>query len=150
MQTFLPLPDYTETAKVLDMRRLGKQRVETWQILATLRGNSSAWASHPAVRMWKGYEPNLTWYGICICIEWRFRGYKDTMLDRFKPLFQEYIGIQASLSPPPFINNPEFHGSHRSALLWKKHDWYSQFGWTEEPKLNYYWPVGLKNSSGIK
>jgi len=33
MQTFLPFPDFAESAKCLDNRRLGKQRVEAKQIL---------------------------------------------------------------------------------------------------------------------
>lgn len=33
MTTFLPYADFTETAKVLDRARLGKQRVETLQIV---------------------------------------------------------------------------------------------------------------------
>jgi hypothetical protein len=36
MQTFLPYPDYKLSASVMDMRRLGKQRVETWQIIKAL------------------------------------------------------------------------------------------------------------------
>ena len=33
MQTFLPVADYTETARLLDNPRLGKQRVECLQVL---------------------------------------------------------------------------------------------------------------------
>lgn len=36
MQTFLPYPSFSESARVLDNRRLGKQRVECLQILNTL------------------------------------------------------------------------------------------------------------------
>lgn len=32
MNTFLPYPDFQESAKCLDNKRLGKQRIETWQI----------------------------------------------------------------------------------------------------------------------
>jgi hypothetical protein len=32
MQTFLPYPSFEETAKILDYKRLGKQRVEAYQI----------------------------------------------------------------------------------------------------------------------
>ena len=39
MQTFLPYPDFARSARCLDNRRLGKQRVESYQILraGTLR-----------------------------------------------------------------------------------------------------------------
>ena len=33
MQTFLPYADFAQSAKVLDMKRLGKQRVEVLQLL---------------------------------------------------------------------------------------------------------------------
>lgn len=36
MQTFLPYSDFKKTAKCLDYKRLGKQRVEAWQIYETL------------------------------------------------------------------------------------------------------------------
>ena len=36
MQTFLPYPDFVQTAGVLDARRLGKQRVETIQVMRAL------------------------------------------------------------------------------------------------------------------
>jgi hypothetical protein len=30
--------------------------------------------------------------------------------------------------------------SHRAALLYKLPEHYSQFGWTEDPKVAYLWP----------
>ena len=36
MQTFLPFPDFVASARSLDRLRLGKQRVETLQILNAL------------------------------------------------------------------------------------------------------------------
>jgi hypothetical protein len=36
VQTFLPFPDFDRTARVLDDRRLGKQRVEALQVLRAL------------------------------------------------------------------------------------------------------------------
>lgn len=38
MQTFLPYADYEQSAAVLDQKRLGKQRVETLQIMQVLLG----------------------------------------------------------------------------------------------------------------
>jgi hypothetical protein len=37
MQTFLPYPDFKKSIKALDYRRLGKQRVEAYQIIRTLK-----------------------------------------------------------------------------------------------------------------
>jgi hypothetical protein len=38
MQTFLPVADFVETARILDDSRLGKQRVKMYQIIRTLDG----------------------------------------------------------------------------------------------------------------
>ena len=38
MQTFLPYPDFRESLESLDYKRLGKQRVEAWQIYQIVSG----------------------------------------------------------------------------------------------------------------
>jgi Pyrimidine dimer DNA glycosylase len=43
MQTFLPFPSFEESARVLDNKRLGKQRVETMQILKALTLPTYGW-----------------------------------------------------------------------------------------------------------
>ena len=64
MQTFLPYADFKDSAKCLDFRRLGKQRVEAKQILDIITGvnPTSRWRNHPAVKMWQGYEKALLLY----------------------------------------------------------------------------------------
>lgn len=136
MQTFLPYADFVQTAKVLDNKRLGKQRVEAYQILNTLMGNSKGWVNHPAVKMWKGYESVLCLYGIAICNEWINRGFKDTLLERFIRTQKNYINIW-----PSWLGNENFHASHRSNLLRKDYVFYSKYGWVEDSTLPYVWPV---------
>lgn len=70
MQTFLPYASFAKSAKCLDRLRLGKQRPETLQILNTLLGLSEGWRSHPAVKMWRGYEGMLWLYGQTMIDEW--------------------------------------------------------------------------------
>lgn len=70
MQTFLPFPDYDKSARVLDDRRLGKQRVECLQILKALTIPSYGWQNHPAVKMWRGWEMQLCSYASYILDEW--------------------------------------------------------------------------------
>lgn len=43
MQTFLPYPSIIKSLRCLDNKRLGKQRVETLQILRALRGITRGW-----------------------------------------------------------------------------------------------------------
>ena len=62
MQTFLPYPDFNLSARVLDDKRLGKQRVESMQIYKSCVLDDYGWKQHPAVKMWKGYETALLMY----------------------------------------------------------------------------------------
>ena len=71
VNTFLPYADFEESAKALDYRRLGKQRVEALQILRANLGMTKGWVNHPAAKMWKGHEITLCKYGIAMCMEWR-------------------------------------------------------------------------------
>lgn len=137
VQTFLPYADFRMSAEVLDRQRLGKQRVEAWQILRALRGETRGWTTHPATRMWAGYEEALAYYASTMCEEWIRRGYKDTMLPRFLALVDkssEYFLL------PDWFGEYTFHASHRANLLRKDYDFYSKFGWTEDPSMPYVWP----------
>lgn len=144
MQTFLPNNNFRETAKILDNRRLGKQRVEAYQIIEILLGKQSGWESHPAVRMWSGssrYIGCLMLYYNAMLDEWANRGYKNIKLQPFTQ--QEMIYCDAfGISRPTWCHaDGPLHSSHRAALLAKDYAHYSQFGWKEEPKIEYYWPV---------
>ena len=132
MQTFLPYPNFTDSVKVLDNKRLGKQRVEAYQILLCLE-KPNRWKNHPAVKMWKGYEPALCEYMNACIDEWISRGFKNTM---------KHIHLTIVTFPMPhWMGNSEFHASHRSNLLRKYSIYYEKFGWTEPNNLPYIWPV---------
>lgn len=134
MQTFLPYPDLLQSIQVLDYRRLGKQRVETFQVLNILldRTPTKGWRNHPVTRMWSGYEEALKLYQNHTIQEWISRGYKNTMK------FEE-VDPQAVIMPPWF-GEEEFHRSHRSNLLRKDYEYYSQY-FNEPSDLEYLWPV---------
>lgn len=131
MQTFLPYANIEKTVKCLDWRRLGKQRVESKQILNAIHRGKGGWSNHPATKMWKGYENGLTLYMNYCIKEWIQRGYKNNM-----PIVEV-----EKIVMPPWFGDEKFHSSHRSNLLEKDFEWYSKFGWTEEPGMPYVWPV---------
>ena len=136
MQTFLPYPDFAASAAVLDQRRLGKQRVETLQILRALTRETYGWKHHPAVKMWCGYEPALVAYGLAMCDEWTSRGGADTCAVQISA-----EGPRPSVEDlPPWIGDAEFHRAHRSALLRKDPDHYATH-FDEPDDLPYVWPV---------
>jgi len=39
------------------------------------------------------------------------------------------------------LGNKDFHASHRSKLLFKDPEWYSQWGWVEDDDMEYFWPT---------
>lgn len=139
MQTFLPYPDFAESAAALDDRRLGKQRVETYQVLRTLAGITSGWRNHPAVRMWRGYSLTLLDYGVVVCREWVRRGGEDTVLDKIGAMRADLTGAEL----PPWLGDDALHASHRSNLLRKDPEFYGKYGWTDPVDLPYRWPVPL-------
>lgn len=153
MQTFLPYSDYVESAVHLDNRRLGKQRLEAKQILLALgvavgphKPGKKGWQNHPAVRMWRGYTQSLAVYGACMCLEWRRRGFNDSLWPEFLDAYGVFTSVGdviiAPAPKPTWIGDEKFHASHRSNLLRKDSEFYGKFGWAEPDDLPYFWPVG--------
>ncbi|HKV83887.1 MAG TPA: MSMEG_6728 family protein [Ktedonobacterales bacterium] len=138
MQTFLPYPNFRQTAACLDSRRLGKQRVEAYQILRTLQNPAQrGWQRHPAVLMWRGYEEALRDYMNAMIQEWVRRGFRNTM------------AVAAVTEPPtlpPWLGEPALHAAHRANLLRKDPAFYGQYGWSEPPDLPFIWPVALERA----
>jgi hypothetical protein len=139
MQTFLPYEDFARSARVLDYRRLGEQRVEAYQILRVLLGQSTGpgWRNHPAVKMWQGSERRLVEYALAMCREWIGRGYRDSMSAKIEGLKLPRRGN----TPPAWLGNPRFHRSHRSNLLRKHPEYYRRFWPRLRDDLPYVWPA---------
>jgi hypothetical protein len=137
MQTFLPYPDFEKTAKVLDYRRLGKQRVETKQILMALNGQTKGWVNHPATKMWAGHERALAEYGLQMCTEWKSRGYKDTLTEFFLERIED-DGCTGAL--PVWFGMGELHQSHQSNLVRKDREFYGPLFPGVPDDLPYIWP----------
>lgn len=139
MQTFLPYTSFSESAKCLDFRRLGKQRVEAKQLINAIESwhndNNAkvGWINHPAAIMWRRFLPALKIYHDVIIKEWISRGYKNTM-PFIHPADHSYI-----VDYPDWLTE-EFCAAHRSNLLRKDPIYYGKFGWTEPNDLPYIWP----------
>ena len=152
MQTFWPCDRPEMTARLLDRARLGKQRIEARQILEVLLTKSRisvnpeisgsrfvrrrlGWANHPAVKMWHGQIHALAYYGQAICMEWIRRGYVDNQL----PIFRQAIADFSGPELPPWAIDEDVIRGHRSNLLRKNPEHYSQF-WPGFPNnLEYKW-----------
>ena len=137
MQTFLPYPDFKESFRALDNKRLGKQRVEAYQIINAILGRPrkdgrpyKGWLNHPCSVMWREHVPALQlYYNECLEV-WMERGFKNTMLK------EEYVG---DIVLPDWIGFEMFHSSHRANLLRKEPEYYSRHNWSENPNDPYLW-----------
>lgn len=137
MQTFLPYPDFPESAAVLDRQRLGKQRVEVIQILNALLGLSLGWQNHPAVKMWRGHEEALAAYGLAVCDEWTARGYKDTCKDKILVL----VSPRPDFTLPSWFGDEQFHHAHKSNLIRKNPEFYGPIWPFVSADWPYIWPT---------
>lgn len=158
MQTFLPYPNIRQSALILDAKipglkhsgRAYKQVIEASQIIDILIkkefGIKAAWENHPAVKMWEGYLDALclyfnTFYEVC-CFE-RKIAKPIKMAARYPirkiPAKNGLIPIAKDAIMPPWFGRSDFHAAHRSKLLEKLPEYYSQFNWLEKPGLPYVW-----------
>lgn len=137
MQTFMTHDNYYDTAYALDDKRLGKQRVEAFQILKALRGDyndTGAWVNHPATVMWRGNTFQLACYGYAICEVWISRGFSDTLLDEFI----NEMHNKRTTQEPWWVNQELLHLTHQSNLMRKDADFYD-FGVPNN--IPYVWPL---------
>ena len=148
MQTFLPYPDFEESARALDQKRLGKQRVECIQIVRGLTVPTYAWRHHPAVKMWRGHEEALGSYAITCCRVWTEQGYADTCADTIRADLAAAgvtrLRVQGELAAagalPAWLGDAEFHRAHQSSLLRKDPDFYGPKFPGVPDDLEYVWP----------
>ena len=129
MQTFLPYPDFQKSLQALDYRRLGKQRVEAYQIIRAIK-YGGGWQNHPVVTMWRGHINALKLYHNLCIDEWVRRGYRNNM---------QKIAIRGKIAYPKWFGRNCFHAAHRSNLLRKDPVYYGKLGWRESSDLPYLW-----------
>jgi hypothetical protein len=150
VQTFLPYPDFLASARALDSRRLGKQRVEAIQVLRALTRPVYGWKHHPVVKMWHGYEEALTRYGLDMCAAWGATGRADTCAVTLAADLETSTGtsvvrtqetLAAAGELPPWLGDPDLHRSHRSALLRKDPGYYRALFPGDPDDLPYVWPA---------
>ena len=149
MQTFLPYADFERSARALDAKRLGKQRVEVIQVVRAATIPGYGWAHHPAVLMWKGHEEALGRYGIVCCEVWTELGFGDTCAATITAdLRAAGVGeirsqheLAAAGALPPWLGDEDVHRSHRSALVRKDPGHYRSVFPDDPDDLPYVWPV---------
>jgi hypothetical protein len=149
MQTFVPYADFEASARALDTKRLGKQRVEVIQIVRALTVPGYAWSQHPAVLMWKGFEEALGRYGLTMCDVWLELGFGDTCAATIAadlaafgiPEIRSEAELAAAAALPPWLFDAAVQESHQSALVRKDPEFYRKLFPDVRPDLDYVWPV---------
>lgn len=129
MQVFVPYASPYDVAMCLDARRLNKQVIECRQILAAIRGESSAWKNHPAVKMYSNHAEWLECYMFCLELYAEANRMKQQNEDsdacEIYNLSKEW-SIKADFITPDFLTE-EFCRHHQCRLFTKEADWYCSF-----------------------
>ncbi|MDT5150602.1 MAG: hypothetical protein QOI01_2335 [Mycobacterium sp.] len=150
VQTFLPCRDFADSAKLLDPRRLGKQRAETIQVLRAITVPGYGWRHHPAAAMWAGYEEALVCYGLAISEAWLQRGHQDTTAATLLADLKAGTGLDGVREQneliragevPPWLGDQAFHLSHQSSLVRKDPGFYRRLLPDVADDLPYVWPA---------
>jgi hypothetical protein len=151
VQTFLPYADFERSARALDTKRLGKQRVECIQVVRGLTVSGYGWRHHPAVKMWRGHEEALGCYGLVCCRVWTALGHADTcaatIAEDLATVGVAGIRTQPELEAagalPAWLGDEDFHRSHRSSLVRKDPDFYRPLFPDVPDDLPYVWPTSV-------
>jgi hypothetical protein len=140
VNTFVPFADAEACARALDYRRLGKQRVEAYQLWRALKGITKGWVNHPATLMWKGHTCFLAKYMNTMIDEWVGRGYRNSM---------QKLPHCSNPRPPWWWGWAPIHMSHQAALNRKNPDWY-HFDVGVWSNYGYVWPSKVQFCYRIK
>ena len=129
----MPYASYEDSVDCLDPKRLGNQIYREAKTLV-----SGKWPNHPVSKMWINYRYSLCDYAIAGLFELKRRG-RD-----YPHWFKWFSDMQQTFEntgKPSFVGNEAFHESHRSNLLRKNKEYYSQFNWQVPDDLPYIWPT---------
>ncbi|MEV7398452.1 MSMEG_6728 family protein [Aeromicrobium sp. NPDC092404] len=157
MQTFLPYADFARSAEVLDRARLGKQRVESIQVVRALTIPTYGWRHHPAALMWRGHLEALGAYSFAIIDEWTRQGHADTCAATIAAdlatagvtAVRTQDELAAAGAMPSWLGDADFHRSHQSALVRKDPDRYGPLFPGVPDDLPYVWPGPDSTEAGL-
>lgn len=175
MNTFLPYKSFKKSARCLDYRRLGKQRIETWQIYKALKqglyttcpncggnGENTVYPFQKCKRCNTTGKIKTPWYNHPIVKMWK--GYEDALLVYGKNICEEWIDRHykdtmwerfcteivirnKKLIYPPWLGKKVFHDAMKSNLLRKDLIFYSKYKWEVSVNLPYYYEkTGFKEA----
>lgn len=129
MQTFLPFPSFKDSIKVIDNKRLWKQYLEAKQLISIIERKEYneanniiekiGYVNHPAVKMWIKHCNALKLYCNYCLIEHCNRKHEKVDKEKLYRLKEKAIF-------PWWIGNKFFHLTHKSRMLHKNLEFYSE------------------------
>jgi len=153
MQTWITDFSFSKSAQNLDNKRLHTQIYEGIHIFASLLDINNKLVNpkrsiknHPTAKLWKGYELNLWIYIYFHRMEWKNRGYKNTITEKNIMIIVKYLykfndnNLAYKNGNPDWITE-ELVTTHRSVLIQKKPEHYRKL-WPDVPddlQMRYDW-----------
>lgn len=146
MQTFLPFSTFSVSAAALDQVRLFNQYNEALVIYRAVTGSSTAWASHPACDMWRGFAPALANYRWCLLQELlaRRKAPGTEAPDSHLALLD---ASNCEVQIPAWVGYEPFHEAHRRNLVRKDKAYVERFKCP--PSDVYFWPKQVSNNKWL-
>lgn len=154
IQTWMPLPNFKESAESLSDTDLAKQVADALRVIEELHEIPLAESKlapeyrtqEPlvpveAARMWKGCEIQLCEYALEMAEEASVRqGKKNQYMDAISEHLEWATGEDSFMGKPSWFGDIELHLSHQAALLRKDPDFY-RARFTADPEMSLRWPV---------
>lgn len=125
----IPYANFAVTAMVLSDRHLRENIRETIWAHSSARGVLVGWGRHPLVVEWAEHLDALLVLHDC-CVRALYQRGRQS---RSHLRLGDEVPTLPGYSVPENIGNFRFHATQRSQLLFLDHEWYSQWGWTDEP-----------------
>lgn len=140
--TFLPNIGFFKSIRPLDDARVGKQRQDVLKILKGLLGEGE---HHISQDMWDGYEYPLGVFGMSACSVWQQeRKHRDNLAFELHKILED---IPHDFEMPPWMEDLNFHRSHRSYLIRKRPAHYAPL-WPNTPEnMPLLWPQNVDSDS---
>ena len=120
-----------QTALVLDARRLNKQIIECKQILKAIKGETKAWANHPATLQYRNHVVWLKLYTQCL----------ESFKNNESPERIYAFSLEAQKYTPEW-HTSEYLTQMKRRLYTKNKEHYSQWSHLGESDVNMYYVDG--------
>jgi hypothetical protein len=160
MQTFLPYADIGRSLESLERYALWRQVIEASQLIHIVEQGTGPFIRHPFARMWKR-DVNVLIHYYNYALLTALTKYKIKMLMRYEtvdhPSIETVGGITRLICKPVWLGDEALHSSHRSRLLQTDAEFYSQYGWKDDPRapmlrallcIKRHQPEGCSNCGG--